>query len=46
VAASDEVMNNTTLERAIRSTNPLSVIMQEKVESLRVWARARCVFAD
>ncbi len=46
VAASDEVLNSGALETAIRSTNPLSVVMKEKVEGLRLWAKDRCVFAN
>lgn len=31
---------------AIRETNPLSVLMRERVDALRAWARDRCVPAD
>ncbi|NBV47135.1 MAG: AAA family ATPase [Planctomycetia bacterium] len=31
---------------AIRTTQPLSVVMREKIEALRDWARDRCVPAD
>jgi len=31
---------------AMRATQPLSVLMRERVEHLRVWARGRCVPAD
>jgi len=30
----------------VRTTRPLSVLMEEKVSHLRVWARGRCVMAD
>jgi SpoVK/Ycf46/Vps4 family AAA+-type ATPase len=31
---------------AIHATQPLSVVMRERVEQLRAWARGRCVPAD
>ena len=31
---------------AIQATHPLSVLMRERVEQLRLWARGRCVPAD
>lgn len=31
---------------AIQATEPISVIMRERVEQLRAWARGRCVMAD
>jgi len=31
---------------AIQATQPLSVVMRERVEHLRSWARGRCVMAD
>ena len=31
---------------AIRSTQPLAVVMRERVEALRAWAKGRCVMAD
>ena len=45
-AGVDEKLSNIQLEASIRSTNPLSVVMFEKVASLRQWAEERCVFAD
>ena len=32
--------------RAVASTNPLSSLMSERIESLRAWAANRCVVAD
>ncbi|MFB3893528.1 MAG: AAA family ATPase [Phycisphaerae bacterium] len=32
--------------KELRATRPLSVVMAEKVEELRAWARGRCVPAD
>ncbi len=34
------------LQLSLQSTNPLSVVMQEKIDGLRNWAIERCVFAD
>ncbi len=31
---------------AVRSTQPLSVVMREHVDHLRAWAKGRCVMAD
>jgi SpoVK/Ycf46/Vps4 family AAA+-type ATPase len=31
---------------AIQSTQPLSIVMRERVEHLRAWAKGRCVMAD
>ena len=31
---------------AIKTTQPLSVVMREQVERLRAWAKGRCVMAD
>ncbi len=31
---------------AIQSTRPLAVVMRERVEALREWAKGRCVMAD
>ena len=45
-AGVDEKLSNTQLTTAIRSTNPLSVVMSENIASLRHWAKERCVFAD
>jgi SpoVK/Ycf46/Vps4 family AAA+-type ATPase len=46
VAAIDEPLTQNALNKAIRSTNPLSVVMFENIEGLRRWAKERCVFAD
>ena len=46
VSASDSELTMSALETAIRETNPLSVVMAERVQQLRLWARERCVFAD
>lgn len=46
VAASDEELSMKALDSAIYSTNPLSVVMEEKIQQLRYWAQERCVFAD
>lgn len=45
-AAMDEPIDQQHLEASLRETNPLSVVMAERIESLRAWARERCVFAD
>ncbi|MFT7220940.1 MAG: SpoVK/Ycf46/Vps4 family AAA+-type ATPase, partial [Candidatus Azotimanducaceae bacterium] len=46
VDASDAELNMTALESAIFGTNPLSIVMDEKMKQLRDWASERCVFAD
>jgi SpoVK/Ycf46/Vps4 family AAA+-type ATPase len=46
VAASEADLTMEALEHAIHSTNPLSVVMEEKIRQLRAWADERCVFAD
>lgn len=46
VAALDGALRQADVEQSIRDTNPLSVVMAEKITSLRAWARERCVFAD
>lgn len=46
VTASDTELNMGVIEQAIHSTNPLSVVMEEKIQQLRYWAKERCVFAD
>lgn len=46
VAASDAELTMTALESAIFETNPLSIVMDEKMKQLRDWASERCVFAD
>jgi SpoVK/Ycf46/Vps4 family AAA+-type ATPase len=47
----DASSGNAPLEQAILlaalgQTRPLSVLMHEQVEALRIWARGRCVPAD
>lgn len=39
-------LDQITLFNALKQTRPLSVLMHEKVEALRTWARGRCVAAD
>ncbi|MBO6657429.1 MAG: AAA family ATPase [Pseudomonadales bacterium] len=46
VAASDAELSMSALQEAIQGTNPLSVVMEEKIHQLRDWATERCVFAD
>ena len=46
MAASDEKLTMVALEAAILETNPLSIVMDEKIRQLRQWAEERCVFAD
>ena len=46
VSALGQALTQDQLEQTIRNTNPLSVVMHEKVEGLRLWAKDRCVFAD
>jgi SpoVK/Ycf46/Vps4 family AAA+-type ATPase len=46
VSAVNESLTSEQLENTIRNTNPLSVVMHEKIDSLRSWAKERCVFAD
>ncbi len=46
VAALSEDLTQEDIEVTISDTNPLSVVMAERVESLRAWAQERCVFAD
>lgn len=46
VAALDGALKQADVEQSILDTNPLSVVMSEKIASLRAWARERCVFAD
>jgi len=46
VAAMNETLDDAHLEVAVRSTNPLSVVMFEHIASLRAWAEDRCVFAN
>lgn len=44
-AALETTLSQTELERAIASTNPLSIVMREKITALRAWAAERCVVA-
>jgi SpoVK/Ycf46/Vps4 family AAA+-type ATPase len=46
LAASDAALSMQAMERAIVETNPLSTVMDEKIQQLRHWAAERCVFAD
>ncbi len=46
VAASEAELSLGALEAAIHETNPLSIVMEEKIAQLRQWASERCVFAD
>lgn len=46
VAASDAELTMAAIESAIHETNPLSVVMEEKIHQLRQWANERCVFAN
>ncbi|MBT4161862.1 MAG: AAA family ATPase [Gammaproteobacteria bacterium] len=46
VAASDAELSMEALSSTIHETNPLSVVMEEKINQLRSWAEERCVFAD
>lgn len=46
VSALEQSLTQDQLEQTIRNTSPLSVVMHEKVEGLRHWAKDRCVFAD
>jgi SpoVK/Ycf46/Vps4 family AAA+-type ATPase len=46
IAASDAELTMAALESAIHETNPLSVVMEEKIRQLRQWATDRCVFAN
>ena len=42
----DRPLDQARLIAALRETRPLSVLMAERVQSLRDWARERCVPAD
>ena len=44
-AAREEVLEISNLTDAINSTNPLSIVMEEKITSLRRWAEGRTVQA-
>ena len=39
-------LNDFTLRAELKHTRPLSVLMAERVQALRDWARERCVAAD
>jgi hypothetical protein len=46
-AFADDVPCNTDhILAAIRLSQPLSVVLRERVEQLRAWAKGRCVPAD
>ena len=46
-AHADQVpLSNSHLLAELRRTRPLSVVMAEKVDALREWARGRTVLAD
>jgi hypothetical protein len=45
-AGSGAPPDQAALCRALEQTRPLSVLMREQVQSLRAWARERCVPAD
>jgi SpoVK/Ycf46/Vps4 family AAA+-type ATPase len=45
-AAAGTDLDDIHLMTSLRDTNPLSVIMSERIDSLRAWAQERCVFAD
>jgi SpoVK/Ycf46/Vps4 family AAA+-type ATPase len=42
----DRPLDQARLSAALRDTRPLSLLMAERVASLRAWARERCVPAD
>jgi|TARA_B100002003_G_scaffold251995_1_gene299975 SpoVK/Ycf46/Vps4 family AAA+-type ATPase len=46
ISALEESLTPLQLIDTIRNTRPLSVVMHEKIEGLRAWARERCVFTD
>ena len=46
VAAVDRKLATADLLDSISKTNPLSIVMFEKIQSLREWAKERCVFAN
>lgn len=45
-ASGNAPLDQPTLLAALTQTRPLSVLMHEKVDALRSWARERCVAAD
>lgn len=42
----DRALNTEMIRSALDSSPPLSVTMRERIDSLRAWARTRCVPAD
>jgi SpoVK/Ycf46/Vps4 family AAA+-type ATPase len=44
--AEDTVCKTEHILTAIRTSQPLSVVLRERVEQLRAWAKGRCVPAD
>lgn len=46
VSASESELTMRALEESVYGTNPLSIVMEEKIEQLRSWATERCVFTD
>jgi SpoVK/Ycf46/Vps4 family AAA+-type ATPase len=44
--AEDAACSTDHILLALRSSQPLSVVLRERVESLRAWAKGRCVSAD
>jgi hypothetical protein len=44
--AQNKELDQSHIMDAITRTQPLSVVMREKIESLRKWASQRCVPAD
>jgi len=46
IAALNAPLEQIHIEPALRETNPLSVVMAERIAALRAWAVERCVFAD
>lgn len=46
LAADKIALDSAAIERELRRTRPLSVVVAEKVTALREWARERAVPAD
>ncbi len=46
VAADDRSLDTRDLIASLAATNPLSIVMFEKIESLKQWAEERCIFAN
>lgn len=44
-AATQELVTQVSLEQAIQKTQPLSVVMSERINALREWSRSRAVYA-